>query len=151
MVSSARSSPRRPCTFLRTEPPPHRRPLLPSSPKQTGARYPGAAFSIPRRAPIESDQSDEWWSFRLANPFQSSMSFTSDGIPVHASGVPMQLIELVLLATQEIVEVSGNPESSENRASIIAVLVRRRDGMELMRIGRYRADGTGNTRMRANC
>ena len=74
MASSARSSPRRPCTLLRTEPPPHRRPLLPSSPKPTGGRYPGAAFSIPRRAPIESDQSDEWWSFRLVNPFQASMS-----------------------------------------------------------------------------
>jgi len=74
MASSARSSPRRLYTLLRIELPRHRRPLLPSSPKPTGVRYPGAAFSIPRRAPIESDQSDEWWSFRLVNPFQSSMS-----------------------------------------------------------------------------
>jgi hypothetical protein len=38
------------------------------------SKYPGAAFSIPRHAPVESDQSDEWWSSRLVNPFQSSKS-----------------------------------------------------------------------------
>src|SRR5260370_25030576 len=49
---------------------------------------------------------------------------------------------------QEIVEVSGNPESSENRASIVAVRVCRREERELMRRGRCRAYGTGYTRMR---
>ena len=48
----------------------------------------------------------------------------------------MQLIELVALTAKEIVEVSGNPESSENRASIVAVRVCRYDGRELMRRGR---------------
>jgi hypothetical protein len=73
-ASNARSSLRRPYTLPRTEPPPHPRPLLPSSPKQTGGRYAGFAFSIPRRAPIESDQSDGSSSFHLANPFLSSRS-----------------------------------------------------------------------------
>jgi hypothetical protein len=29
------------------------------------SKYPGAAFSIPRHALVEGDQSDEWWSSRL--------------------------------------------------------------------------------------
>jgi len=90
MASSARSSPRRPCTLLRTEPPPHRRPLLPSSPKPTGARYHGAAFSIPRCAPIESAQSDESWSCRRANPFRFSASLV---VGINATRVPTQFIE----------------------------------------------------------
>src|SRR5258706_7822159 len=76
IASNARSSLRRPYTLPRTEPPPHPRPLLPSSPKQTRG-YAGVAFSIPRGAPIESDQSDGSLSFHLANPFQSSRSLAS--------------------------------------------------------------------------
>ena len=69
---------------------------------------------------------------------------------VNASGVPTQLIESAALTAQEIVEVSGNPESSENRASFVAVRDCRSDGRELMRRERCRAYGTGNTRIRAN-
>ena len=72
MASGGRSSPRRPYPLLRTELPRHRRPLLPSSPRPTGVRYPRSAFSIPRRAPIESTQSVESWSCRRANPFRST-------------------------------------------------------------------------------
>lgn len=82
--------------------------------------------------------------------FNLQRPLDSDAVPVNASGGPMQLIELAALTAQEIVEVSGNPESSENRASIVAVRVCRSDGSELMRRGRCRAYGTGNTRMRAN-
>src|SRR5713226_4673214 len=108
MASGARSSRRRPCTLLRTEPPPHRRPLLPSSPKPTGARYPGAAFSIPRCAPIESAQSDESWSCRRANSFRSSASLV----------VGMQLVcqrnslNRRGVTAQEIAEPSEIPDCS---------------------------------------
>jgi hypothetical protein len=91
MANSARSSLRRPCTLLRTELLRHRRPLLPLGPKPTGIRYPGAAFSIPRHPPIESDQSDEWWSCRRANPFRSSSPLAPIEAPlvvVNATGVP---------------------------------------------------------------
>src|SRR5258708_29717569 len=48
----------------------------------------GVAFSIPRCALIESDQSDGSLSFHLANPFQSSrsprLSMTKRRAQVHA-------------------------------------------------------------------
>jgi hypothetical protein len=112
--------------------------------------YLGATFSIPRHAPVESDQSDEWLSFRLEDPFNYQSPLASDVHPVNASRVPTQLIESTAHTAQEIVEASGNPESSENRASIVAVRVCRSDGRELMRRGRLRANGTGYVRMRAN-
>src|SRR6266436_8998700 len=123
MVSSARSSPRRPCMLLRTEPPPHRRPLLPSSPKPTGVRHSGVAFSIPRRAPIESDQSDESLSFHLANPFQSSRSTRLDWSVDHLR--LMQLLcqrnslNLRSFTAQEIADVSEILTVQKNEGTLI--------------------------------
>src|SRR4029077_20041219 len=82
--------------------------------------------------------------------FNYQSPLASDVHPVNASSVPTQLIESAAHTAQEIVEASGNPESSENRASIVAVRVCRSDGRELMRRGRWRANGTGYMRMRAN-
>jgi len=56
-------------------------------------------------------------------------------IGVNASGVPTQLIESVALNAREVVEVSGNPESSENRESVVAARGVQRQGKELMKRG----------------
>jgi len=107
IVGNVRSSRPLPHAILRTEPPPHPLSSLPSSPKLTGNRRPRVASSIPRGAPLESDQSNESWSSRLANSSRSSKfipSLEASTSSVRASCVPTRFIETAELTRREIAD-----------------------------------------------